>query len=132
MNETVNEPKTDIPVSPDETWIGPHGDQPIGEVFSRLIGSGKEYAQAELDKQRLRAAVLGTAARDAAMFGVVALVIFISAIGALLVGLIITLSPALSPGWATAVVVVTAFVLAGLLLLVAKSRVSNALKALKP
>lgn len=132
MNDTVNQPITDTPVSPDDTWIGPQGEQPIGEVFSRLIGSGKEYAHAELNKQRLRAAVLGTAARDAAIFGILALVVVISAIGALLVGLIITLSPALTPAGATAAVVVAAFVLAGLLLLVAKSRISNALKALKP
>ena len=132
MAETVNDPITDSPAVSDETWVHPDEDQSIGAVLSRLVNSGKDYAHAELDKQKLRASVVGAGVRDAAIFGIAALILALSAVGALLVGLIITLSPALTPGGATAAVVVVTFVIALVLVMVAKSRITNALKVVKP
>lgn len=133
MNETVNEPIVggEDRVLADDTWVNQGEHESIGESFSRLIGSGKEYAQAELTKQKLRASIVAASATYVAMLLVGALVIALAAVGALLVGLIITLSPALTPGGATATVVIVALVVAGVLALMAKSRITQMTRDIK-
>jgi uncharacterized membrane protein YbhN (UPF0104 family) len=123
--------KSEDRVLADDTWVRPDADESIGETFSRLIGSGKEYAHAEMDRQRLRAGIVGAGARDAAILLGGALVIALAAIGALLVGLIFTLTPVLTAGGATAAVVVVALIVAGLLVLGAKSRITRMTKDMK-
>ncbi|AUW60335.1 hypothetical protein C1T17_14535 [Sphingobium sp. SCG-1] len=115
----------------DDTWVNRVENESIGEAFSRLVGSGKEYAHAELNKQKLRAGIVAASATYIAILLVGALVIALAAVGALLVGLIITLSPALTPGGATAAVVVAALVIAGLLALLAKSRITQMTRDIK-
>ena len=133
MIEDRHEPtvKSEGRVLADDTWVRPDADESIGETFSRLIGSGKEYAQAELDRQRLRVGIVSAGARDAAILLVGALVLTLAALSALLVGLIITLTPTLSAGGATAAVVVVALIVVGLLLLGAKSRLTRMSKDMK-
>lgn len=106
-------------------------DESIGVVFTRLVDSGKDYAQAEVNRQRFKAGLIGSAARDVVVLLGVAMILVFASIVALLVGLIITLSPMLSPMGATAAVVVGALILATLFALGAKSRVGKTKEALK-
>lgn len=133
VNETVNQPNVggEDHVLADDRWINQNDNETVGEAFSRLVSSGKEYAHAELDKQKLRAGIVASGATHAAILLGGALVIALAAIGALLVGLIITLSPALTPGGATAAVVIVALLIAGLLALLAKSRITQMTKDIK-
>ena len=90
-------------------------EESIGELLGRLVEDGKGYARAEIGYYRtLVTSKLGDAKAGVAM-GAVALVLVLSAIGALLVGLILTLETLVGPGFATLIVIGVTLVLAGLL-----------------
>lgn len=109
----------------------PEPDEPIGTMFARVAQSGKDYARAELDRQKLRAGLYAAGARDAGiMFGVAA-VLGLSAVIALLVGLIFTLSYPLGPLWATVVVVLGALIVAGIFALLGRARLRKMTEATK-
>ncbi len=111
--------------------IDPANDEPIGETFSRLIASGKDFAQAELDKQKARAILVGSGARDAAIFFGVAAILLFAALAALLVGLILILAPWLTAAGATAAVIGGVILIAVLLTLVGRAKISRMTKALR-
>ena len=100
-------------------------EESIGELLGRLVEDGKGFARAELGYYRtlatgkLRAAGLGLG------LGVAALVLAGSAVTALLVGLILALATLVGPGWSTAIVIVGALALAGLLGWLAYRRLST-------
>jgi len=131
---------------PTDTAVTPHTDgQPDGapvndapnresvkEVFARLYADGRAYAAAEADKQKLRVGIVGAGIRNAAIFGVVALMLAFASIVALLVGLTISLSQLIAPIWATLIVVGGALLLVLLLLLAAKGCITRMKKAITP
>lgn len=65
------------------------------------------------------------AARNAALFFVPALLLVVAAIGALLVGLIMTLTPRVGPGWATMIVVLGSLIVAAVLALLGKRQLAS-------
>ena len=100
----------------------PLQDESIGEVLSRLAESGKSYAQAEFNRQKIRAAEIGVEFRNIAILLAVAAFLVLAAPVALLVGLIIALTPAIGAWGGTAVVVGAALAIAFLLLILARNR----------
>jgi hypothetical protein len=125
---------------PADTAVTPQPDgQPDGapeesvrETLARLYADGRAYAAAEADKQKLRAGIIGVGVRNAAVFGVVALMLAFASIVALLVGLTIALAQVIAPIWATLIVVGGALILVVLLLLAAKGCIMRMKKAIAP
>lgn len=126
---------SDQPIeTPETVWTPPGGDRDEGvrATLSRLMADGRAYAEAEAERQKLRAAIVMGGVRDAAIFGVVAAVLALSAVIALLVGLIMTLTPLIGPLGATATVVIITFVIVGVLLMLAKNRITRMKKDIAP
>ena len=71
-----------------------------------LLDDGKTYIEAEVQFQKTRAAFALDRGRSGAIYGVVALTLVWLALVALVVGLVIALTPEIGPWAATAVVVV--------------------------
>lgn len=116
---------------PDPVEEGPEQDESVSAVFARLYEDGRSYAQAELDRQKLRVGIIGAGVRDAAIFAMVAVMLIFAVLVALLIGLIIALAPALTALGATAAVLSSALLVALLLLLLAKARIGRMKKAAK-
>ncbi|MET0370989.1 MAG: phage holin family protein [Sphingobium sp.] len=72
----------------------------VGSSFAQLYADGRAYAQAEVERQKLRAGIFAGGVRDAAILGTLALTLFFAGLVALLVGLVIALAPRLGPVWA--------------------------------
>jgi hypothetical protein len=92
-----------------------NGDVPIGQLFSQLVDDGKRYARAEVELYKAKAQEKAEPVKWAAIFGGTAAVLALSAVTALLVGLIMSLTPQVGPFGATLIVVVVTFAIAGLL-----------------
>lgn len=101
-------------------------DESVGELVQRLVADGKGWIQAELSVWKAVAASRKNDAIFGLAFGVGALVIAFAAIGALLVGLVLVLRGPLGSGGATAVVVIGALVVAGILGKLAATRLGRA------
>ncbi|WP_298396045.1 phage holin family protein [Sphingobium sp.] len=125
---------------PAETAVTPHTDgqdeaapdESVRDSFSRLYADARAYAGAEAQKQKLRAGIVATGVRNAAILAVVALILAFASIVALLIGLIIALAQHVGPLWSTLIVVGGALLIAVLLLLLAKGCVGRMMKAIKP
>jgi hypothetical protein len=109
-----------------------HDNEGVREVLARLYADGRAYAAAEADRQKLRLSIMGAGIRNAAIFGLVALMLAFASIVALLVGLTLALSQLVAPIWATLIVVGGALFLVLLLLLAAKGCITRMKKAIAP
>jgi hypothetical protein len=92
-----------------------NGDVPIGQLFSQLVDDGKRYARAEVELYKAKAQEKAEPVKWAAIFGGTAAVLALSAVTALLVGLILSLEPQVGPFGATLIVVLVTFAIAGVL-----------------
>ena len=101
----------------------------IGDV-RQLAADAKNLAEAELAYQTSRAKVAGEAARNIAVFGVVAFVLAFFALGALTVGLLLALTPLVTAWGATAIVVGALLIGAFVCLNAVNSRVKRLRSAL--
>lgn len=97
-------------------------DEPLSAVVSRLVETGRSYAEAEIDKQKLRAVLLGSGLRTIAILCVVALILLFGALVTLMIGLVFALAPFLTPLGATALVSLLGIGIAALLLWLARNR----------
>ncbi len=133
VTDTTHEPMPG-PI-PDPTHVGPDRDEPTDEaisaVFARLYEDGRSYAQAELDRQKLRVGIIGAGVRDAAIFAMVAIMLLFAALVALLIGLIFALSPDLGRWGAIGAVLSSTVIVSLVLLLLAKARIGRMKKATK-
>ena len=108
-------------------------DDSIGGRFTRLIESGRDYVDAELDRQKLRAGLVGTALRQVAILAGVAAMLLFATILALMVGLILALMDVVGgPAIATAIVISGALLVTVVLVLIAKAKITGLQEALKP
>jgi len=99
------------------------------QILRLLVSEGRDYAAHEIQRQKLRAAILGTAARDAAILVLVSLFLLMGALIAGLIGIIMGLAPLVGgPLAATGIVIAASFLLILLFLLVAQVRVKRALR----
>ena len=98
------------------------------EMLKLLLSDGRAYAATEMERQKLRARILGMAARDAAILGIVALCLLMGAVIALPIGAIWVLAPYMGPVAAILIILGTCFALAVLLALIARARVRQAMR----
>ena len=128
---------TDEPImmaEPDEDARHWADDEPAGsvkEAFARLYTDGRAYADAEIERQKLRVGIAGAGVRDAAIFGVAGALLAFAALVALLVGLVLVLTPYIGAGWATFAVVGASLLIAFILLLIAKARITKMREAIR-
>ncbi|MDP5278570.1 phage holin family protein [Sphingomonas sp. DG1-23] len=90
-------------------------EESIGTLIGRLVEDGKGYARAEIGYYRTLAASKLGEAKLGLILGAAALVLALCTVTALLVGLILSLSPLVGPGWATLIVILVALALSALL-----------------
>jgi hypothetical protein len=101
LDETVTEP--------------PLAEESLRGLFQRLIANAKELGEAEI--ARLRAMVLRRAveSRYAVIIAVSSLLLAQAAVIVMLNGILIILTRAIGPGWATVIVTVGALAIAGIM-----------------
>ena len=97
-------------------------DLPLTEELRRLADGARDYARAETAFQKSRAAVVLRAVRYIAVLGVAAFVIAVFGLGALVVGLLIALTPLVTAWGATAIVAGGLFILALVFVALARAR----------
>lgn len=97
----------------------------IAALVTQLVDDARGLASAEVALVKARVGERTSAYRNAAIFFVVAGVLALSALIALLVGLIISLSTLIGPGLATAAVVLATLAIAGVLAIIGKGRLSR-------
>jgi hypothetical protein len=90
-------------------------DDSIGALLQRLVDDARHYADAEISYYRTLARSKLRDARAMLWMGAVALVLAQAAAVALVVGLVLTLSPLVGPGFATLIVVLAFLGVAGLM-----------------
>ena len=104
----------------------------VRAAFAKLYADGRAYADAEIERQKLRASIVGAGVRDATIFAAVGFLLSFAGLIAFLVGMVLMLTPALGAGWAALVVFGVSLLLTLALLLLAKSRISRMRRAIKP
>lgn len=90
-------------------------DEGLGDLFGRLVDDGKGYARAEIGYYRTLARSKLRDARASLWMGAAALGFAQAAAVALIVGLVMTLTPLVGPGWATLIVVTGTLILSGIM-----------------
>jgi lysozyme family protein len=103
-----------------------NGDVPIGQLFSQLVDDGKRYARAEVELYKAKAADKAEPVKWAAIYGGAAVTLALSAVTALLVGLILALETLIGPLGATLTVVLVTLAIAGVLGWIAYNKVKEA------
>jgi len=99
----------------------------LPDLVGRLVDDARGVVSAEVELYKAKAGERVSAYRSAAVFFVAAGVLALAALVALLVGLILTLSTLIGPGYSTAIVVVAVLVIAAALAVVGKSKLRPAL-----
>ncbi len=108
-------------------------DDGISSVIAdvrQLAADAKSLAEAELAYQTSRAQFAGQAAGRIALYGLVALVLAVFALGALVVGLLIALTPLVTAWGATAIVAGGLALVALLCVMLAKAKWTRAKAAI--
>lgn len=90
-------------------------EESIGDLLSRLVEDGKQFARAELGYYRALAADKLDQARAGLILAGAAVLLLLAAAIALVVGLVLTLATLVGPGWATLIAVAVTLAVAGLL-----------------
>ncbi len=101
-------------------------EESLPELVSRVVDDAKEVARAEVDLVKAQAVAKVAGYRAPAILLVVAAFLASAAVPALLVGLILTLSPRVGPGWATLIVILVTLTIAGLLAKLGIDRIRSA------
>ncbi|WP_404339323.1 phage holin family protein [Sphingomonas sp. MMS12-HWE2-04] len=105
----------------------PETDASIGGLLTQLVEDGKGYAQAEIGYYRTLVRAKLREARASLWFGTAAISLALGASVALVVGLVLTLSPIVGPGFATLIVVIGIGALSGLMAWLAWQQVKRIL-----
>lgn len=84
-------------LKPADPVPSPHEERPVGELVHELIENGKSFARAEVGLYKAIAAAKGKALAIPAVLFVAALLIGMSAINALVVGVVIALETFIGP-----------------------------------
>lgn len=121
MNEHTTDLESPVGEQSPAGTAGLGEDTLIGDV-RELIDDGKTYLEAELQFQKSRAAFAADRGRSGAIFGVAALLFAHLALIALVVGVVLALTPLIGPWGATGVVVAVLFIGAAVFGLAAKRR----------
>lgn len=118
----VHEELAKAAASDEDLGPEPHFEEGIVDEVSHVVDDGIAYAQAEIAFQKTRASLAGKSAGFAAVYLIVALVVFHIALLALAVGLVMALAPLVTIWGAIAIVVGTLLLLTAWLGLKAKGQ----------
>lgn len=99
-------------------------EEGVATLVHRAVEDARELASAEVALYKAKAGERISAYTNAAIYFGAAAVLALSAVTALLVGLILSLATLLGPGWATLIVIVAALAIAGLLALIGKGKLA--------
>jgi ABC-type multidrug transport system fused ATPase/permease subunit len=99
--------------------------QPIGELIRTLVTDGRAFASAQGERYKAQASFIAANVRDIAIFGALALFLLFGLIVALLVGLILALSPLLGAWGALGTVMAGALIAIAILGLFILSRIQR-------
>ena len=99
-------------------------EEGIGALVSQLVDDARGLASAEVALVKARIGERTSAYKNAAIFFAIAGVLALSALIALLVGLILSLATLIGPGLATAAVVVGTLAIAAVLAMIGKGRLA--------
>lgn len=102
----------------------PTEDVNVGVLVSRLVDETRTLAGAEIALYQARIGERVSAYKNAAIFFAIAGVLALAGLIALLVGAILALATLVGPGFATAIVVVVVFAIAGVLGIVGKGKLA--------
>lgn len=100
----------------------------LPSLVGQLVDDLREVAHAEVRLFRAKAGERATSYKSAAIFLGIAAIMALEAVGALLVGLIMTIATLVGPGFATLIVVGVVMLLTGTLAVIGKSRLAPASK----
>lgn len=103
-----------------------HADEGVAALVHRAVDDARELAAAEVALYKAKAQERISAYTSAAIFFGAAAVLALSAVTALLVGLIMALATLIGPLGATAVVVVATLAIAGILAMIGKGKLAPA------
>ncbi|MFW2852594.1 phage holin family protein [Sphingomonas sp. TX0543] len=103
-------------------------DDGIATLVNQLAGDAREVASAEIGLVKARVATSVTRFRDAAIMFGGALVFALAALIAILVGVILTLTPYTGPGIATLVVCGVTLLIAATLALIGRGRLKRGIR----
>ena len=98
----------------------------VGEAIARVADDAKAYAAGQVGLYKAMAFSRVRQAKNGLIFGAVAAMLAMSAFGALLIGLIFSLTPRVGPFGATAIVVGGTLLIAAILGVLAGKRLSRA------
>lgn len=98
----------------------------LTELVSRVVDDAKGVARAEIAVVKAQAGAKVAGYRTAAILLVAAYYLGTAALVGLVVGLIMTLTPRVGPGWATLIVIGAVVLLAGLLAKLGLDRIKAA------
>ncbi len=113
----------DEPVGGIDAQVGEANEaRSLTEDIGNLIDDGRNYLEAEIAYQKSRAALIASKGKRGTVLGLVAFACLNSAFTALVVGLVITLAPHLTPLGATAAVVGSLVAAAAVFALLARAR----------
>lgn len=100
-------------------------EEPLKDVLRRLVEDGRAYADAEINRQKIRATFVGSGLRTIALLGTIALMLLFGTLVTLMIGLVFALAPYLTPLGATFAVSIAALLIVAILLYVAKQRLGR-------
>ena len=106
-------------------------DESVRDVWARLYTDGRAYAEAEVERQKLRAGIIGAGVREALILAGVSIILIFASLVASMVGGILFFAPLVGMGWAICIVVGGGLLPALILLLFAKGRIDRMKKAVK-
>ncbi|WP_425230102.1 phage holin family protein [Sphingomonas sp.] len=115
-----------MPSAPDLHTTPAHVDEGVSTLVHRAVADARELAQAEIALVKAKANERIGAFASAAIFFGAAAVLALSAVTALLVGLILSLATLIGPLGATGVVVVVTLLIAAVLAFVGKGKLAPA------
>ncbi|WP_197054228.1 phage holin family protein [Sphingomonas sp. 37zxx] len=102
-------------------------DQPgVATLVARTVEDAKRWSRAEIAYYKALAGDRGKDVGTGMGLGIAAIVLGQAALIAALVGIVLTLSPLIGPGWATLAVVLATLALAGLLAWMAVGKMRRA------
>ena len=99
-------------------------DASVGTLVHQLAADAREFATAEVAVAKAKALEKVGRYRNAGIFFGAAAVLGLSALTALLVGLILTVATLVGPGWATLIVIGVTLAIAGVLAMMGKGRLT--------
>lgn len=99
----------------------------IAALVGRVTADAREVASAEIALAKARVGDTVSRYRNAAIYFAAAAVLALAALPALLVGLILTLATLIGPGWSTLAVIGVVLVIAAVLAVIGKGKLSRKL-----